>query len=62
VPTAPAPFGRQQLTADMLTNRTPEAHAWAVNEFSKLRSNGQFYPFAVGQQTVIFPGFDGGGE
>lgn len=62
VPTVPAPFGRQQLTADMLTNRTPEAHAWAVNEFSKLRSNGQFYPFAVGQQTVIFPGFDGGGE
>ena len=62
VPTAPAPFGRQQLTADMLTNRTPEAHAWAVNEFGKLRSNGQFYPFAVGQLTVVFPGFDGGGE
>ena len=62
VPTVPAPFGRQQLTADMLTNRTPEAHAWAVNEFSKLRSNGQFYPFVVGQQTVVFPGFDGGGE
>ena len=62
IPDIPAPFGRQQLTADMLTNRTPEAHAWAVNEFSKLRSNGQFYPFAVGQQTIIFPGFDGGGE
>lgn len=62
VPVIPAPFGRQQLTADMLTNRTSEAHAWAVNEFSKLRSNGQFYPFAIGQQTVIFPGFDGGGE
>ena len=62
LPDAPAPFGRQLLTADMLTNRTPQAHAWAENEFSKLRSNGQFYPFAVGQQTVIFPGFDGGGE
>lgn len=62
VPDAPDPFGRQQLTADMLTNRTPEARAWAVNEFSKLRSNGQFDPFAVGQQTVVFPGFDGGGE
>jgi glucose dehydrogenase len=62
VPSAPTPFGRQQLTADMLTNRTLEAHAWAANEFSKLRSNGQFYPFAVGQLTVIFPGFDGGGE
>lgn len=62
VPDAPAPFGRQQLTAEMLTNRTPEAHAWAINEFSKMRSNGQFYPFAVGPQTVILPGFDGGGE
>jgi mono/diheme cytochrome c family protein len=46
----------------MLTNRTPEAHAWAVKEFATLRSNGQFYPFAVGQRTVILPGFDGGGE
>jgi glucose dehydrogenase len=62
VPDAPVPFGRQRLTADMLTNRTPEAHDWAVKEFSKIRSNGQFYPFAVGQQTIIFPGFDGGGE
>jgi len=47
---------RQQLTAEMLTNRTPEAHAWAVNEFSSCGANGQFYPFAVGQQTVSFPG------
>lgn len=62
VPDAPAPFGRQQLTAEMLTNRTPAAHAWAVSQFRKLRSGGQFYPFAVGQQTVVFPGFDGGGE
>jgi len=62
VPEAPAPFGRQQLTADMLTNRTPEAHAWAADQFSKFRSNGQFNPLAVGQQTVVFPGFDGGGE
>jgi glucose dehydrogenase len=61
-PDWPLPFGRQQLTADMLTNRTPAAHAWAEKEFSTLRSNGQFYPFAVGQLTVVFPGFDGGGE
>jgi glucose dehydrogenase len=61
-PDAPAPFGRQELTADMLTNRTPEAHEWAVKEFSKFRSNGQFLPFAVDQQTIIFPGYDGGGE
>src|SRR6185437_15065699 len=62
VPEMPAPFGRQRLTTGMLTNRTPEAHAWALDEFSRLHSDGQLYPFAVGKQTVVFPGFDGGGE
>ncbi len=61
-PDWPLPFAPQKLTAGMLTNRTPQAHAWAEKEFAALRSNGQFYPMAVGQQTVVFPGFDGGGE
>ena len=62
LPTSPAPFARQLFTEDMLTNRTPEAHAWAVKEFHKIRSEGQFIPFGVGYQTVVFPGFDGGAE
>lgn len=62
MPTTPAPFQRQRLTEDMLTTRTPEAHAWAVQTFRTFRSGGQFLPFAVGQQTVVFPGFDGGAE
>ena len=62
LPDWPAPFGRQGLTEEMLTTRTPEAHAWAVKAFHEFRSNGQFYPFAVGKQTVVFPGFDGGAE
>jgi quinoprotein glucose dehydrogenase len=61
-PDWPLPFGRQELTAAMLTDRTPEAHAWAEKQFSSFRSGGQFLPFAVGKQTIIFPGFDGGGE
>jgi glucose dehydrogenase len=61
-PDAPEPFARQRLTAEMLTNRTPEAHVWAVKEFETFGSDGQFLPFAVGRQTVIFPGFDGGAE
>ena len=61
-PDLPEPFARQRLTEDLLTTRTPEAHAWAVKEFRTLRSNGQFYPLAVGQQTIVYPGFDGGGE
>ena len=62
LPTKPAPFARQQLTEDVLTTRTPAAHAWAVEQFRKLRSGGQFVPLAVGQDTVVFPGFDGGAE
>lgn len=62
LPTRPAPFARQLLTEDMLTNRTPEAHQWAVEQFKNFRSEGQFVPFSVGKETVIFPGYDGGAE
>jgi len=62
LPTTPEPFARQRLTADMLTNRTPEAHAWAVEQFKTFQSDGQFLPFGVDIQTVVFPGFDGGAE
>ncbi len=62
LPTRPAPFARQLLTEEMLTNRTPEAHQWALARFRELRSEGQFIPFGVGRETVIFPGFDGGAE
>jgi len=61
-PDAPEPYARQQLTEDMLTTRTPEAHAWAVKEFRTFISGGQFVPLAVDKQTVVFPGFDGGAE
>jgi quinoprotein glucose dehydrogenase len=62
LPTKPAPFSRQLLTEDMLTNRTRESHQWAADAFRKFRSEGQFVPFSVGKDTVIFPGFDGGAE
>ena len=62
LPTKPAPFARQLLTEDMLTTRTPEAHAWALQQFRTFRSAGQFVPFSLGSQTVVFPGFDGGAE
>jgi glucose dehydrogenase len=62
IPLAPASYARQRLTADMLTNRTPAAHAWAAEHFKTFRSEGLFVPFSVDKQTVVFPGFDGGGE
>ena len=62
-PDWPAPYSsRQNLTEDMLTNRTSEAHAWAVKTFRSFRSGGQFYPVGVDSQTIVFPGYDGGAE
>ncbi|MBV8629460.1 MAG: c-type cytochrome, partial [Silvibacterium sp.] len=62
LPEAPQPFGRQLLTEDMLTNRTPEAHKFALERFRTFRSEGQFVPLSAGKPTVVFPGFDGGAE
>ncbi len=62
LPTKPAPYSRQLLTADLLTNRTPEAHQWAIERFQNFHSAGQFVPLSIGEDTVVFPGFDGGAE
>jgi quinoprotein glucose dehydrogenase len=61
-PVAPEPFARQRLSEDLLTQRTPAAHAWALEKFRTFRSEGQFVPLSVGKPTVVFPGFDGGAE
>jgi quinoprotein glucose dehydrogenase len=62
IPLTPRPLARQALTAGMWTNRTPAAHEWAAAEFEKFRNGGLFVPLALGVQTVVFPGFDGGAE
>jgi quinoprotein glucose dehydrogenase len=61
LPVRPAPYARQSLTEETLTQRTPAAHAWAVDQFRKMRT-GAFVPFSAGPETLIFPGFDGGAE
>jgi quinoprotein glucose dehydrogenase len=62
LPVKPAPFARQLLTENLLSERTTEVHQWALEKFHSFRSEGQFVPFSVGKDTVIFPGFDGGAE
>jgi glucose dehydrogenase len=62
VPLAPSPFTRQVLTEGLLTQRTPQAHAWAEKEFSTYLSGGQFVPTALDKETVVFPCFLGGAE
>jgi quinoprotein glucose dehydrogenase len=62
LPSRPEPFARQRLGEDLLTERTPEVHQWALEHFRKFRSEGQFVPFSIATDTVVFPGFDGGAE
>lgn len=62
-PVLPAPYARQTVTAADLTNRTPEAHAYAEKLFHTfIGGDRQFYPLAVDKQTIVAPGFDGGAE
>ena len=61
LPDQPPPFARQKLTEDLLTTRTAAAHDDVLQRFQKIRSNGQFIPPSL-EGTVVFPGFDGGGE
>lgn len=61
-PLEPAPFARQRITADTLTNRTPEAHQYALKLLRTARSGGQFTPLSVGKPTLIVPGTHGGGN
>jgi quinoprotein glucose dehydrogenase len=59
-PTKPPPFARQGLTEDLLTTRTPEAHAAVLERFRKMKSGYLTPPSFEG--TIVFPGFDGGAE
>lgn len=61
LPLKPAPFARQVFTANEITDRTPEAHRAVLERFSRLRSHVPFAPPSR-EGTIIFPGFDGGGE
>ncbi len=62
IPTLPAPYTRQGLTEDMLTNVTPESHAWAVKQWASLEHGGAFTPPVVDKLMANLPGFAGGAE
>jgi quinoprotein glucose dehydrogenase len=61
VPLKPPPFVRQTLTEQMLTTRTPEAHASALKTFREYKYAGMFQPPST-DGLIVFPGYDGGAE
>ena len=63
IPLKPPAFARQKLTEALLTNRTPEARAFAVETFRKYTTagHGLFVPPSK-EGIIVYPGYDGGGE
>jgi quinoprotein glucose dehydrogenase len=61
-PRLPPPLSHQTVSADELTQRTPEANAWAREKFATFFNGGAFTPPAYKQETVEVPGFSGGSE
>lgn len=60
-PLKPPAITRQAFTEDMVTTRTPEAHAFVLDWLRKLDSKGMFTPPSA-RGTVLMPGTDGGAE
>ena len=61
LPLKPAPFARQLLTYDQITDISPASHRTVLDRFARVRPHVPFAPPST-QGTIIFPGFDGGGE
>ena len=61
LPVLPKALVRQTITEDMLTRRTPAAHAAALATFRQFKSRGLFAPPST-DGMIIFPGVDGGAE
>ncbi|MEX2302506.1 MAG: PQQ-binding-like beta-propeller repeat protein [Bryobacterales bacterium] len=60
-PTSPPPLTRQTYTAGDVSNISPEAQEMTSLRFKQVGSSGAF-PAPSLQETIIFPGFDGGME
>jgi quinoprotein glucose dehydrogenase len=61
VPLKPAPFARQKITEQDFTDFDPDIRQQAVETFNKINHDHLFTPPST-EGTLIFPGFDGGGE
>jgi quinoprotein glucose dehydrogenase len=60
-PLKPPPLARMRITQDDITTRTPEAHKFCSEWFSRLQHEGPYTPFRL-SPTLIVPGTMGGGN
>ncbi len=62
IPVLPAPMGLHSVTPETLTNRTPEANAFARAKLATMKNGPVFTPVAKDKETIAIPGFSGGVE
>ena len=60
-PRKPPPLARMSITHDDITRRTPEAHKFCDEWFSRLRHQGPYTPFGL-TASLLIPGTMGGGN
>ena len=60
-PVKPPPFSGQSLTLENVTDISKESHDYIAGILANVRTGEQFIPPSR-PGTVIYPGFDGGGE
>ncbi len=58
-PLKPPPYTRMEFTEDQVTDISPEAHAYVMEIYKKVRGGRTFEPPSE-QGSIVFPGFDGG--
>ena len=61
IPSLPEPFARQTISANDVTDRTPEVHKEMMEKYNQVKYQAMFTPPSK-EGSWIFPGFDGGGE
>ena len=61
LPTKPAPFSRQEFRLEDVSTINPQYTDMLKDSLRGLRNGGQFVPPSE-EGTIIYPGFDGGGE
>ena len=61
-PLKPPPLTRISMTRDEVSNISPEAHAYCLEQFEKFKTLGPFTPFSIKEPRLTFPSSMGGAD
>jgi glucose dehydrogenase len=61
-PVKPPPLTRMSMTKEEVSNISPEAHAFCLEQFEKFKTMGPFTPFSVNEPRLTFPSSMGGAD